>query len=205
MKLLPLTDIIFYISSTLMIVSALLVTCSRNAVRAVLFLVLSFFSGGTLWLLLQAEFLAVTLVVVYVGAVMVLFLFVVMMLNIETDAKQKKFTTYLPLGILIALAILAQMILAILNMRELSGAVVPNTVLVTNNNIADLGRVLYTEYVFAFELAAVILFVAIVAAITLTFRGRKPNTKGQKIAEQVEVKRNDRIRLIDMKSESQTS
>lgn len=205
MKFIALTDILFYLSSTIMMLSAIMVACSRNAVRAVLFLVLSFFSAAVLWLLLQAEFLAVTLVVVYVGAVMVLFLFVVMMLDIEVDAKQKKFTTYMPIGLGIAAVILIQMILVIINMDEIKLLANPQSRLEQVNNIASIGRILYTEYVYAFELAAVILFVAIVAAITLTFRGRKENTKGQNITEQVQVKAEDRVRLVNMAVERKSS
>lgn len=195
------TDLLFFISAFMLISSSVMVVCARNAVRAVLFLVLAFFSCAVLWLLMQAEFLAVTLVLVYVGAVMVLFLFVVMMLDVDVNAMREKFARHLPVGLAVTLAVLVQMVLVL--MRADDGLSMPVSPSVNEelSNISAIGQVLYTDYVYAFELAAVVLLVAIIAAITLTFRGRRQNTKSQTIAEQVAVKREDRVRLIQMKSE----
>lgn len=186
--------ILFYVFSTIALASASAVIFSRNSVRAVLLLVLTFFSSAGLWLLLKAEFLAITLVLVYVGAVMVLFLFVVMMLDINISAKQESLIKYFPVGLLIAALIIGQIIWIVSKNAPAaaSGGVQ------SPSNIKAIGLLLYTEYLYPFEIAGVILLVAIIAAITLTFRGRRPNTKGQKIAEQIAVRKEDRVQLVKM-------
>jgi NADH-quinone oxidoreductase subunit J len=169
-------------------------------VHAVLFLVLSFFSAASLWMLLQAEFLAIVLIMVYVGAVMVLFLFVVMMLDIDIERLRHRFWSYLPMGAGIALLMVVQMAL-VLGGKYYSVEALPGQTLPADySNTRELARLLFTEYVYPFELASVVLLVGIIAAIMLTLRGRK-DSKYQKAAEQIAVKRNDRVRMVRMASE----
>jgi NADH-quinone oxidoreductase subunit J len=169
-------------------------------VHAALFLVLSFFSAAGLWLLLQAEFLAIVLIMVYVGAVMVLFLFVVMMLDIDIARLRHRFWSYLPLGAIIGLLMVAEMAL-VLGGKYFGAEALPGQDMPAGySNTKELGRLLFTEYVYPFELASVILLVGIIAAIMLTLRQRK-DTKYQNPAEQLAVKRNDRVRLVKMAAE----
>jgi NADH-quinone oxidoreductase subunit J len=187
---------IFYVFGAIMIASALAVITARNPVHAALFLVLAFFTASAIWLLLRAEFLALTLIVVYVGAVMVLFLFVVMMLDINLERLREGFWQYLPLGGLVGVLMAAEMT-AVLYGRW-SGLLVPPKALPAGySNTKELGRLIYTDYVLAFEIAAVVLLVAIIAAIALTLRRRK-DTKSQDPAAQVRVRREDRVRLVSM-------
>src|SRR5688572_5595389 len=190
---------VFFVFAAIMVFSALAVITARNPVHAALFLVLSFFTAAAIWLLLRAEFLAITLVLVYVGAVMVLFLFVVMMLDINLERLREGFWQYLPLGALVGVLMAAEMV-AVLYGRW-SGLVQPPRALpATYSNTKELGRLLYTEYVYAFEIAAVVLLVAIIAAIALTLRRRK-DSRGQDPALQVQARRADRVRLVSMPSE----
>ena len=194
-------SIVFYVFASTLIVSALVVITARNPVHAALFLVLSFCSAAGLWLLLYAEFLALTLILVYVGAVMVLFLFVVMMLDINFDKMREGFWRYLPVAATVAILMLLQMLLLIFDRSmRLVGAVSPGAPAAGVSNTKELGRVLYTDYFLPFELAAVILLVAIVAAIALTLRGRKA-VKSQRVGEQVRVKSSDRLKIIHMVAE----
>lgn len=181
--------------------AALGVIFSRNPVHAVMFLVLAFFQSAVLWLLAEAEFLAIVLVLVYVGAVMVLFLFVVMMLDVEVERVEGGFTRYAPFGLFIAALMvveLAQIIWFRSGGASMSGGFKPTPE--GYSNTEALGAILYTEHVYAFEIAAVILLLAIVAAITLTMR-RRPGLKQQNIASQVAVRREDRVRLVKMDAE----
>jgi NADH-quinone oxidoreductase subunit J len=186
------TTAIFYFFAAILVFAGLRVITARNPVHAALYLVLAFFTAAGLWMLLEAEFLAITLVLVYVGAVMVLFLFVVMMLDINLDRLREGFWDYLPLAGFVAVLLVIEMAL-ILGSRhfglDVMGAPTPHA--------ADYSN---TDYVYAFELAAVILLVAIVAAIALTLRRRK-DSKYIDPAEQVKVKRNDRLRIVKMQSE----
>jgi NADH-quinone oxidoreductase subunit J len=193
--------IAFYLFATITALSALAVITVRNPVHAALFLVLTFFSSAVIWLLAEAEFLAIVLVLVYVGAVMVLFLFVVMMLDIKPGPLREGFARYLPVGILVALVMAAEMLILIGVQRftQIVPAADP-ALAVAGSNIEWLGRALFTEYLFPFELAAVILTVAIIAAIVITLRPRT-NTKHQDPARQVAVRREDRVRLIKMPAE----
>jgi NADH-quinone oxidoreductase subunit J len=187
---------IFYVFGAIMIASALAVITARNPVHAALFLVLAFFTASAIWLLLRAEFLALTLIVVYVGAVMVLFLFVVMMLDINLERLREGFWQYLPLGALVGVLMAAEMT-AVLYGRW-SGLLVPPKALPAGySNTKELGRIIYTDYVLAFEIAAVVLLVAIIAAIALTLRRRK-DTKSQDPVAQMRVRRADRVRLVSM-------
>jgi NADH-quinone oxidoreductase subunit J len=167
-----------------------------------MFLVLAFFSSAVLWLLLEAEFLAMTLVLVYVGAVMVLFLFVVMMLDIDVDSLRTGYMRYAPVGIIVAIVSVAQ-VWSVFWLRNQGLPVMarPPHDSAEFSNTKELGAVLYTEHVYAFELAAFILLLAIIAAITLTMR-RRPGLKVQDISAQVAVKREDRVRLVKMEAES---
>jgi len=196
--------ILFYSFATFLMGAAIGVIVSRNPVHAVMFLVLAFFQSAMLWILVEAEFLAIVLVLVYVGAVMVLFLFVVMMLDINVEVVRKGLTRYVPLGIGVAL-IMAFELVQLIWMRSSVGV---SSGLFTPypegyNNTKALGSVLYTEHVYAFEIAAVILLLAIVAAITLTMR-KRPGIKVQNIAEQVAVRSKDRIRIVKMDSEKRS-
>ena len=184
--------ILFYAFGLLLLVSAGLVVIVRNPVHAALWLVLSFFTAAALWLLLYAEFLAITLVLVYVGAVMVLFLFVVMMLDINVDLMREGFWRHLPIALIVGLLMAGEM--AALAWRGASGSA-PAAVAPMVSNTKLLGQVLYTDYVFPFEISAVILLVAIVAAIALTLRKRK-QTKYQDPAVQLSAHKADRLRIV---------
>ncbi len=192
---------IFYFFSAILLFAGLRVITARNPVHAALYLVLAFFTAAGLWMTLEAEFLAITLVLVYVGAVMVLFLFVVMMLDINLDKLKEGFWDYLPLALPVAILLMLEM-LVVLGGRffGLDKVAAPVAKTANYSNTKELGRLLYTEYVYAFELAAVILLVAIVAAIALTMRKRK-DTKYIDPARQVAVKRADRVRLVKMAAE----
>jgi NADH-quinone oxidoreductase subunit J len=192
---------IFYTFSAILLFAALRVITSRNPVHAALFLVLAFFTSAGIWIQLQAEFLAITLVLVYVGAVMVLFLFVVMMLDINLARLRAGFWSYLPLGALVALLLVGEMALILAqNYFGAEGAPAPEALPQGYSNTKELGRLIYTEYVYPFEIAAVILLVAIVAAIALTLRRRK-NSKYIDPADQVNVRRQDRVRIVSMPTE----
>jgi NADH-quinone oxidoreductase subunit J len=192
------TLILFYAFGALLLGSALLVVLVRNPVHSALFLVLAFVTAAGLWLLLYAEFLAITLVLVYVGAVMVLFLFVVMMLDINIDLLREGFWRNAPLAALVGLLIAFEM--AALLLRGSKGAAAVSAPPANYSNTKALGSVLYTDYVFPFELAAVILLVAIIAAIAITLRSRK-ETKYQDPHTQLSVKASDRLRVVKNMSE----
>ncbi len=194
------TTAIFYFFAAILVFAALRVITSRNPVHAALNLVLAFFTAAGLWMMLEAEFLAITLVLVYVGAVMVLFLFVVMMLDINLDKLREGFWDYLPMAAVVAVLLVIEMAM-ILGARHFGLSTIANPAphAADYSNTKEIGRLLYTDYVYAFELAAVILLVAIVAAIALTLRRRK-DSKYINPAEQVKVKRSDRLRIIKMDS-----
>jgi NADH-quinone oxidoreductase subunit J len=194
-------SILFYVFAAIMFGAALGVILSRNPVHAVMFLVFTFFNAAILWLLAEAEFLAIVLVLVYVGAVMVLFLFVVMMLEVNIEAAKRGLTRYAPLGIGLALVMAIELINVIWlrgqgDESSLGFAATPEGY----SNTEALGAVLYTEHVYSFEIAAVILLLAIIAAITLTMR-KRPGLKVQNIAKQVAVRAKDRVRVVKMDAE----
>jgi NADH-quinone oxidoreductase subunit J len=194
--------IVFYFFAGILLLAAVRVITARNPVHAALYLVLAFFTAAAIWMLLRAEFLAIVLVLVYVGAVMVLFLFVVMMLDINLDRLREGFWSYLPLGAAVGVLMVVEMMLVLggkyFGAEQLPSPPDPGP---GYSNTKELGRLLYTDYVYPFEIAAVILLVAIVAAIALTIRRRK-DTKSQDPAQQVMVRRADRVRLISMPSEN---
>lgn len=193
-----LPDILFYVFAMMAIGSALMVVSVKNTVHGVLFLVLTFFASAGIWLLLDTEFLALILVLVYVGAVMTLFLFVVMMLNIHQESFREKMTRYWPFGVAIVASIVA---LVILSANHADFVMSTTTIHAADySNVSDLGNVLYTTYVWPFEIAAVLLLTAIIAAIALAQHEVK-FSRLQNIGKQIAVKREDRIRIVKMKSE----
>lgn len=194
------TTALFYAFSAIMVIAALRVITTRNPVHAALFLVLTFFSASAIWLLLKAEFLAIVLVLVYVGAVMVLFLFVVMMLDINIEKMREGFWGYLPVAAVVGVLIVLQMA-AVIWRSFLSDQVAPAAASEIGTTKA-LGLLLYTQYLYAFEIAAVILLLAIVAAVSLTLRRRK-DIKYFDPADAVRTKAADRLRIVKMKAESQ--
>ena len=189
--------ILFYVLSAILVGASLGVVTSRNPVNAAMFLVLSFFTAAMVWMMAQAEFLAIVLILVYVGAVMVLFLFVVMMLDINFDRLRQGFWSYLPLGALIGILMILEMsiILGGQYFQVFDMPLPPE--LANSSNTKDLGLLLYTQYTYPDQIAASILLVAIIAAIILTLRGRKDNKK-QVISDQVAVKASDRLRVVKM-------
>jgi NADH-quinone oxidoreductase subunit J len=196
-------SITFYIFGAILLFAAARVVTARNPVHAALFLVLSFFTAAAIWLLLRAEFLAIALVLVYVGAVMVLFLFVVMMLDINLDRLREGFWHHLPLALAVAFVMLVETVF-VLGGRffGLASLPVPAATGPGYSNTKEIGRVVYTDYIYPFELSAVLLLVAIIAAIALTLR-RRTDTKAQDPAQQVSVRRKDRVRLVSMAAEKE--
>jgi NADH-quinone oxidoreductase subunit J len=194
--------IAFYVLAAVTALSALCVVTVRNPVHAALFLVLTFFSSACVWLLAEAEFLAIALILVYVGAVMVLFLFVVMMLDVKVDPLREGFARYLPVALVVALIMAAEM-LTLIGVGRLQQEMNPADPAAAAgvSNTQWLGEAMFTRYLLPFELAAVILTVAIIAAIVITLR-RRPGTKHQDPSRQVMVRREDRLRLIKMNAET---
>jgi NADH-quinone oxidoreductase subunit J len=190
---------LFYFFSAILVFAALRVVTSRNPVHAVLWLVLAFFTAAAHWLTLRAEFLAIVLVLVYVGAVMVLFLFVVMMLDINFDNLRKQIRSYIPVGATVGALVLVEMALTLVGGRAGTVAQAADAA-GSAGNTAALGALVYTEYVYPFEIAAVILLVAIIAAIALTHRTRR-DSKYQRPGDQVKVRARDRLRVLSMPSE----
>jgi len=194
-------QIVFYFLAAILVGAAVMVITARNPVHAALFLVLAFFTSAGIWLLLEAEFLAIVLVLVYVGAVMVLFLFVVMMLDINLAPLREGFIRYLPVGAAVAAIVVVELALVIgVSDFGLEAMPPPPAHPADYSNTKELGKLLYTVYVYPFELAGAILLVAIVAAIALTMR-RRTGVKTQDPSRQVEVRREDRIRIVQMPAE----
>jgi NADH-quinone oxidoreductase subunit J len=191
---------VFYAFAAVLVLSGLRVITARNPVHGALFLVLAFFTAAGLWLLLRAEFLAIALVVVYVGAVMVLFLFVVMMLDINLERVREGFWRNLPLALVVGVIMVWEMITVVA--VRYWGAGTPAPLPAQYSNTRALGLLIYTEYAFAFEVAAVILLVAIIAAIALTLRRRK-DTRAMDPALQLQAKRSERVRLVSMPAEKE--
>src|SRR5574343_410881 len=195
-------SLVFFVLAAVMIFASLRVITARNPVHAALFLVLAFFNAGGIWMLLEAEFLAITLVMVYVGAVMVLFLFVVMMLDINIDRLREGFWSYLPIGAAVGVMMVLEMGMVLSGQYfGLDAMPAPAAHPADYSNTRELGRLLYTEYVYPFELASIVLLVGMVAAVALTLRKRADN-KAINPDAQVAVKRNERVRIVSMKAES---
>lgn len=197
----PIHQVVFFFFAITLVGAAIMVISVKNPVHAVLFLVLAFFASAVLWMLLQAEFLSLVLIFVYVGAVMTLFLFVVMMLNIDLSAIREKFVRYLPVGIIVMLLVLGMLILVLDPKHLKASTVLPTHYPASYSNVTAMGQLLFTDYLFPFELAAVILLVAIISAISLAFQGHKPDVKTQDIDEQHKVTKKERLRVIKMKAE----
>jgi NADH-quinone oxidoreductase subunit J len=194
------TGVLFYAFAAVLVVAAFGVILSKNPVHAALFLVLAFVQSSFLWLLIEAEFLAIVLVLVYVGAVMVLFLFVVMMLDINAAELRAGFTRYLPFGAAVALVVVFEIFQVVwFKSQGTQFMTAPQSLPADYSNTKALGAVLYTQHVYAFEIASVILLLAIVAAITLTMR-KRPGLKVQDIVKQVSVRREDRVRIVKVES-----
>jgi NADH-quinone oxidoreductase subunit J len=193
--------VIFYAFAIILVFAALRVITTPNLVQAALWLVLSFFTAAAIWLLLQAEFLAIVLVLVYVGAVMVLFLFVVMMLDVNFASLREGFRGYIPVAALVGFLILGEMLVVLLNSYLGPQAVsAPPAAGAAYSNTRTLGLQIYTDYAYPFEIAAVLLLVAIIAAIALTHRRRR-DTKYQKPGKQIRVRREDRLRVLNIPAE----
>lgn len=190
--------ILFYLNAFVLVVSSIMVITQKNPVRGALFLVLGFFCSAILWLLMEAEFLSLLLIFVYVGAVMTLFLFVVMMINIDLVPEREKFVRYLPFGAVLMAVTVGLMLYVIKPAHFKLASAVPVTHPADYSNVKELGEVLYTQYMYPFELAAILLVAAIIAAISLAFRGRKANAKAQKMGQQHAVRAKDRFYLADL-------
>jgi NADH-quinone oxidoreductase subunit J len=194
-------QLVFYTFSALAILSAIMVIASQNPVKAVLFLVFSFFCTAGIWMLLESEFLSIVLVLVYVGAVMVLFLFVVMMLDIEVDDLKKPFVKHWPIGLVIA-AIMIGLMLMIVGKQHfgIDQVPIPEALPKDYSHVKALAMVLYSDFLLPFEIAGVILLVAMIAAIGLTFRGPR-DSKTQNISLQTQVTKQQRLTIVKMASE----
>jgi NADH-quinone oxidoreductase subunit J len=192
--------LVFYFLSAILVFAALRVITARNPVHAALHLILAFFTCGGIWALLQAEFLAIAIILVYVGAVMVLFLFVVMMLDINIDRIRQGFWNYLPLGVVLGALMVVEMGLVLgskhLQLPAAQFATAPGV-----SNTKEIGRLMFTDFVYPFELASIVLLVGMIAAIVLTYRGRNPSRKYTDASRQVLVKAKDRLRVLQMPAE----
>jgi NADH-quinone oxidoreductase subunit J len=198
----PVTEIVFYGFSLVLVAAAVAVITVRNPVYSALFLVLAFFSASAIWVLLEAEFLALVLILVYVGAVLVLFLFVVMMLDVNLAPLQEGFIRYLPAGIFVAVVMASELLVVIWSKGKFGPDAFPAPPSNPDDysNTKAVGELLYTHYLLAFEVAGVILLVAIIAAVALTLR-KRTEAKRQNPAMQVRVQRDERIRLVKMDPE----
>lgn len=194
----PVHAAIFYLFTVVLIASATAMITSKNPVKAVLLLVVAFFASSVLWMLMQAEFLALVLIFVYVGAVMTLFLFVVMMIRTDTAAT-KSFVRYYPFALL-ALVILVGTAFYVFSAPHWTpSATMPTHYPASYNNVVVMGTLLFTKYIFAFEITAVLLLVGMISAIALAFHGRKVDTRSQSISEQLHANKQERLRIVDLK------
>jgi len=198
----PVIEITFYVFAAVLTGAAVMVISVRNAVYAALFLVLTFFSAAGLWMLLEVEFLAIILILVYVGAVMVLFLFVVMMLDINQEPLKEGFIRYLPAAVMVAVVMAIELLMVLLARGRFGAEAwpTPSPHPQGYSNTREIGEWLYSNYLLPFEVAGVILLVAIIAAVALTLR-RRPEAKRQSPSRQVQVKPEERMRIVKMKSE----
>lgn len=188
---------LFYVFSAVLLFASFRVITARSTVHAALYLVLAFFSAACLWMLLRAEFLAIALVLVYVGAVMVLFLFVVMMLDLNTDGLRESFWTHFPVALVVGVLIVLEMALVLMPGFDVRNAPAADPLALKLGNSKMLGIEIYTRYLYPLQIAAVLLLVAIIAAIALTLRRRK-DSKYISPSDQVKAKKADRVRLVKM-------
>ena len=195
-------ELVFYVFSLVMVGAAVMVIASKNPVYSALYLVLTFFSAAAIWMLLEAEFLSIVLVVVYVGAVMVLFLFVVMMLDVTVVPLKEGFISYLPVALIVAAAMAIELLMVVWSKGRFGAEAfpVPPPHPAGYSNTKALGELLYTNYLLPFEVAGVILLVALISAVALTLRKRS-DVKSQSPAKQVRTRRDESVRLVKMKSE----
>jgi NADH-quinone oxidoreductase subunit J len=197
----PIYQVEFFLFAGVLLIAAFMVIVTRNPVRAALFLVLTFFAASALWMLLQAEFLALVLIFVYVGAVMTLFLFVVMMLNIDLSAMRERFVKFLPFSIMVSLLMIGMLLHAFSVKHFDEGTLKPVLFASDYSNTKTMGTLLYTQFLYPFEIAAALLLVGIIASITLAHHGKKPDTRSQNIAKQLKANKEDQLRLINVESE----
>lgn len=197
----PIYEFVFYVFAGILIAAAVMVVLSRNPVRSILFLVLAFFASAVLWMTLQAEFLSLLLIFVYVGAVMTLFLFVVMMLDIDRTVIREGFVKYLPIGLVVMAFFIGMMIYVVGPHHPAFANAALKDYGPDYSNIKELGILLFTQYIYPFEIAGAILLVAIVAAIALAFHGRSPDAKSQVIANQLKANKRNRLRIVSMKGD----
>lgn len=195
----PVHQIIFYVFTVVLIASATMVITAKNPVKAVLFLVVSFFASAVLWMLMQAEFLSLVLIFVYVGAVMTLFLFVVMMLRIKESELKAGFVRSYPFGILVLILLVGIAFYALSANHWSFANKMPTQFPADYSNVTAMGTLLFTKYLYAFELASVLLLIGMISAIALAFHGKKPDTKSQKVSEQLAANKRDRLRMVDLK------
>ncbi len=198
-------SVIFYLFAMLLVASSVLMVSSKNAVHSALFLVFAFFCSSILWMLLQAEFLSLVLIFVYVGAVMTLFLFVIMMIDTDKAATKRSFVKYLPYAALIVAAFAAIIFLILYNSSFFHGGAAMQQQPADYSNAQAMGVALFTDYLYPFEVAGALLLVGIISAIGLAFYGRKKGTKAQKISEQIAANKESRLRIVDLKSEGKSS
>lgn len=200
--LFPVHQIIFYVFTAVLIAAATMVVTSKNPVRAVLFLVVTFFASAVLWMLLQAEFLSLVLIFVYVGAVMTLFLFVVMMLHIDHSYLKVSFARYYPFGLLAVVVLVGTAIYVFSSEHRQFSSTLPMQHVAQYSNVRVMGMLLFTKYLYAFELAAVLLLIGMVSAIALAFHGKKSGTRTQKISAQLIANKKERLTLVNLKNDS---
>lgn len=198
--MIPVHEIIFYAFTVLLIASATMVITAKNSVTSVLFLVLSFFASACLWMLMQAEFLSLVLIFVYVGAVMTLFLFVVMMLRTDDTGPRSSILRHLPWCLSVFIVLVGTILYALSSHHWAPSATLPTPEPAHYNNVVEMGTLLFTKYLLAFEMCAVLLLVGMIAAITLAFHGRRPDTKTQSISAQIAANKKDRLTLVDLKN-----
>lgn len=198
----PIYHVIFFLFSFVLVSSAFMVIVSRNPMKSVLFLVLAFFASAALWMLMQAEFLSLLLIFVYVGAVMTLFLFVIMMLDIDLAPMQENFVHYLPFAALVALMMVGLFLYALSPSHFASATLLPTQMAANYSNVRALGQELFTHDLYPFEISGALLLVAIIAAIVLAHQRRRPHTKAQKIAEQEEATKKTRLHIVNINPES---
>lgn len=198
-----LLKILFYVFSLVLLYAAVRVITARNPVTAVMHLILCFVTTSALWMLIQAEFLGLALIVIYVGAVMVLFLFVVMMIDVSTELVKQGFIKYLPLGIILTLIMIVEMGMVLVGKQTIfldshpyAAEVISSAVSADYSNTANLGMYLYTHYIYAFEIVALILLVGMIAAISLTLRPRRSYTKFMSVSDQLKAKPEDRLKVV---------